>query len=103
MKLLLENLHRHHWSRATIRSLDGCVYRLEMEEGGNSRLVWRDASTVLTTRNLTHMRELLAGIDIDAIVLLHDSAYDEMVGQPPSHDNRLQIPLTRIEPPTSLH
>jgi len=103
MKLLLEHLSEQHWRRATIRSLDGCVYRLEMSDDENSRLVWRDTKNVLTTRNLTQMRELLTGIDIEEVVLLHDSAYDEMVGQPQSSGNQLQIALLLTNASTSLH
>lgn len=99
MKLLLEDLAKQRWHRAIIRSLDGCVYRLEMSNGENNQLVWRDAVSVLTTRNLTQMRELLTGIDIEEIVLLHDSAFDEMVGQPASSGNQLQIALSRTDLP----
>lgn len=103
MKLLLSNLHEHAWRSATIRSLDGCVYRLEMDDGKQTRLVWQDARTVLTTRNLTRMRELLTGAVVEKIVLLHDSAYDEMVGQPPSSGNQMQIALSLTDGSTSPH
>ena len=45
------------------------------------------------------MRERLSALDILELVLVQDSAYDEMIGHPPREGNRLEVPLDPAHQP----
>ena len=45
------------------------------------------------------VRERLSALDILELVLVQDSAYDEMIGHPPREGNRLEVPLDPAHQP----
>ena len=60
-------------------------------------LVVEDSQKPVRTRSLQKMREMLAGLPIASITLRHESAYDEMVGQPLRQcSNALEINMPPI-------
>lgn len=80
--------------KAIIESLDPALYRLLVLVEGEEVLVTEKNGTSLVKRNQNDLRELLAPFAIASLVLRHQSAYDEMIGQPVrSESNRLEIPL----------
>ncbi len=97
MKLLLSDLTgMQPLARVVIRSVDPGLYQLLVCDGGEERLVWADRHRPLCSRNLVQLREQLSALAIDELVLRHESAYDEMVGQPlREHSNRLEVPVGR--------
>lgn len=104
MKLLLGELKSKKISKLIILSLERSLYQSSVVIDGEERTVWESDKKVLRSRNLPELREKFAGLAIDEVVLRHDSAYDEMVGQPLRDTrNRLEVALGDIEATSKQH
>lgn len=94
MKTTLKALRRQSIDRLLIESVDLSLYIAHAEIDGQRMLIADAAGKTLKTRNLLEMKEALAVLQTDRMVLIQRSAYDEMVGRgPASHDNVMEIPL----------
>jgi hypothetical protein len=60
----------------------------------SDQLMWETAKQPLTARSIGALRKRLENLAIDTITLRHDSAYDEMIGQPLRSSNTLDVRLT---------
>jgi len=83
---------------ARIRSIDLCVYRVEFDlhSGEDALLVDGDGKAIIF-RALQQARDALAGLAGVPVELVHQSAYDEMVGQPERDSNRMAFPLAPVK------
>lgn len=96
MKLLYKQLSTIRIEKLIINSLEQALYQAIVVVDDVEHVVWQSDEKTLTTRNLTKMREHFEKLDIAEIVLRHESAYDEMVGQPTKNgNNRLEVPLRK--------
>tara|TARA_R110001599_G_scaffold332038_1_gene547111 strand:- start:27067 stop:27444 length:378 start_codon:yes stop_codon:yes gene_type:complete len=97
VKITLQQLqHSVGLTRVVIHSLDFSIYLAYADFGAEPLLVTEADGKPLRTRNVTEMKQRLAGVPLPALFLRHQSAYDEMVGQPlRTGDNSLEVPLAR--------
>jgi hypothetical protein len=94
MKLLFAELAQlQPIKRAIIVSLDMSIYQLMVTTGRGDKLVWESAAQPLTARSIGALRKRLEHLAIGTITLRHDSAYDEMIGQPLRGANTLNVSL----------
>lgn len=95
MKITLPKLQkRAAKARIAIRSTELSLYIAEAQIGDQSYIICGNDGKPLKTRNLVEMRAQLEAIQPAELVLVHESAYDEMIGQPTrEHSNRLELPL----------
>ena len=105
MKISLSALKaRGRLHKVAIRSTELSLYLAEVELDGELHLVCDDDGVPLRTVNLVNMREQLECLDIEHLVLVQDSAYDEMIGQPNREGtNRLEVPLDNPPQPPWLN
>lgn len=74
------------------------MYYLSVEIGGEEYLVTNKQKRALSARNKLHLQRIADAVSARRIVLRHESAYDEMVGQPLGEQgNRLEVPLGGLE------
>lgn len=91
---LSELKRRGRLAKVAIRSMDLSLYQAEVEIDGLRQLIADGAGKPLRSFNLLDMKRQLATLDIETLVLVQESAYDEMVGQPDRDgSNALEIPL----------
>jgi len=97
VKITLQQLqHSVGLARVVIHSLDFSIYLAYADFGGDPLLVTEADGKPLRTHNITAMKQRLAAVPVPALFLRHQSAYDEMVGQPVrAGDNSLEVPLSR--------
>ncbi len=97
MKITLQQLQNSvGLTRMVVHSLDFSIYLAYAEFADEAFLVTEVDGKLLRTSNLTAMKQRLADIAMPGLFLRHQSAYDEMVGQPPrAGANTLEIPLSR--------
>lgn len=76
-----------------IRSCDPELYIVELEFDNMIYLVTDDGGDTLQYRGQIAAKKPFQSLRIKSAVLAHRSAYDEMVGQPPSN-NDMEIPTT---------
>ncbi len=76
-----------------IRSFDPEMYIIEMEFDNGVYLITDDKGETLQFRGQQAAKKPFETLHITSAVLAHQSAYDEMVGQPPSN-NKMEMPTS---------
>ncbi len=101
MKISIDELHR--WQplgTVIIRSLDLSLYHAVAIIDGREHLVADSAGKPLRYHSIMGFKRRLANLDIEQMLLEQDSAYDEMIGQPPrTAANTLRVPMTPLYDP----
>ncbi len=83
---------------AVIHSLTPSLYQVVLSVDGRDRLLAYDDGRPYRAKNLQNAREMLASMPVAAITMRHESAYDEMVGQPASREsNALELNLKQLD------
>ena len=83
-----------------IISLEGDIYAIYLRQKAQQAVVLNEKGESMTFRSLGAAKKALAPLPFSSALLIHTSAYDEMIGQPMKGDNRLtiNISLTSEEP-----
>lgn len=76
-----------------IHSLDQMLYQVSVMLAGQEYFVVDKQSKLIRSHNILSIQALFDGLNCKSMVLRQQSAYDEMVGQPPKGDNTLEVPL----------
>ncbi|MFT7218676.1 MAG: hypothetical protein ACI8Z1_000287 [Candidatus Azotimanducaceae bacterium] len=77
-----------------VRSFDPSIYLVEVEIDDTCYRVTDKAGEPLKFRGLTAAKRAFAGLPIKDAVLVHESAYDEMVGLPESEGKRMEVRIS---------
>ncbi|GAB3383429.1 DUF6482 family protein [Spongiibacter taiwanensis] len=80
-----------------IHSLEGGLYAASIVMGAHTLRVYELPNTPLCRRKMSEIRSLLAPAQCKNIYLLHDSAYDEMIGSSSAVSSALRIRLSQFE------
>ncbi|MEP5569311.1 MAG: DUF6482 family protein [Halioglobus sp.] len=96
MKISLDALSRlDRPVSAVIHSLEQALYQVTVTINGDSFLLTENSGVILRRHSLQRVRELLRDMPIESLKLRHQSAYDEMIGQPiRTQDNTLEVSLS---------
>ncbi len=78
---------------ATVRSHGYFIYTLEFAHHDTRLLYSLDGKSVHRFENLMNIKEVLGSYPFREAWLVHESAYDEMVGQPAGAGNQLRVPF----------
>ena len=99
MKISLEEFANWHEPLpVVVNSIDNAGYLVMVIIDGKEHLLTGKDNKALRHHSLMGMREALAAMPIARMSLRHQSAYDEMIGQPQRlEDNTLEVPLA-LEP-----
>tara|TARA_R110002110_G_scaffold205066_7_gene417270 strand:- start:426398 stop:426718 length:321 start_codon:yes stop_codon:yes gene_type:complete len=92
-------------ARVIVCSLEQALYQVLVVVAEREQLLKENDGRPFRRHNLNQIREALQGMPVAALLLRHQSAYDEMVGQPVrAQDNTLEVPLSLdIYPDISRH
>ncbi|MBR7887331.1 hypothetical protein J9B83_00145 [Marinomonas sp. A79] len=82
-----------HVDKVKLHSLESNLYQLSIMIGDKEEYITRDNGRFLTSHNKLELQALFKEKTVGAMVLCHQSAYDEMVGQPVGRGNGLEVPL----------
>jgi hypothetical protein len=95
MKIAIHQLHRcQPLHTVIIRSLDLALFHAVAVIDGQEHLIVDDAGKPLRYHSIMGLKERLAPFAIENMRLQQQSAYDEMIGQPPrERPNTLEVPL----------
>jgi hypothetical protein len=86
-----------------IHSLERALYQVTVMQDGEPCLLVDETGRAIRHHNLQRVREMLQTLPVGTITLRHESAYDEMIGQPPrDHSNALEVKLSPIDYPTTV-
>ncbi len=77
-----------------IRAIEGGAYLAFIEVDGEEHLIVDKKGAPLKSFNKIDLQKAFSAFTLGATVLQHESAYDEMIGQPMRQSsNRLEVPL----------
>ena len=80
--------------RATVHSFERSLYQVTVCVDGREHLLLEESGRTFRRRSINAVREALAEVALEELVLRQESAYDEMIGQPVrQQDNALVVPL----------
>jgi len=90
-ELISQNLPR----TLVVHSLDQALYHVTVLIDDREVLLAEDNGKVFRRHSLQEVREILRLLPVERLSLRQQSAYDEMIGQPPrAGDNTLEVPLS---------
>ena len=94
-----------HAADVTIHSLELAVYQVTVTLQGEQHLLVDKKGKPIRRRSLQQVREILQVLPVGNITLRHESAYDEMIGQPARESsNALEIKLSHeLYPEPIIH
>lgn len=82
-----------HFEKVRIHSLESNLYQLSVIVDGEEHFVLDHHGALLKSHNKLELQQLFDDKSVQKMVLCHQSAYDEMVGQPMGGSNTLEVPL----------
>ncbi|BFM51050.1 DUF6482 family protein [Marinomonas sp. THO17] len=86
--------HTQHFDKVKLHSLESNLYQLSVVVDGQEEYVVDGKGRFVTSHNKLDLQSLFKEKQVDSMVLCHQSAYDEMVGQPiGAGGNVLEVPL----------
>lgn len=87
--------HLQPIAKVIIHSIDLSMYQVSILIDGQEHYIADNKGKLLRTFNILDMQKLMKPYAYQEIVLRHESAYDEMIGQAPTTpgNNRLEVPL----------
>ncbi|MFK8050425.1 MAG: DUF6482 family protein [Halioglobus sp.] len=96
---------RQEKCQVIVLSLDQALYQVLVNVDGKETLLKEDGGRPFRCRSLQGVREALVAMPVASLVLRHQSAYDEMIGQPlRERDNTLEVKLSLdLDLPTAVH
>lgn len=79
--------------KVKLHSLESNLYQLSIVIDGQEEYIKTDQGRFLTSHNKLELQALFKDKTVGSMVLCHQSAYDEMVGQPIGKGNAMEVPL----------
>jgi hypothetical protein len=81
----------------TVRSYEMNIYLVELEVGEQKGLVYQDDRPRRFSSS-QHIRDTFDGYQVLAAQMLHESPYDEMIGNPESAQSAGLLPFSMAQP-----
>ncbi len=80
-------------NKLTVHSLEMGLYLAEVDFDGRTGFIVGDDNRPKHFYSVTQVKDQLSQARIKSSVLVHQSAYDEMIGLASKSDNKLEVPL----------
>lgn len=84
--------------RLEVHSFETNIYLVRLQINGQFGYVYSQTDNIQRFYNAQHIRESFADCHITESVMIHDSAYDEMIGNPDKASDRLPLPFSMTQP-----
>ena len=81
-----------------VQSFEMNVYLVKLHIGANSGFVYDKADRPMRFHSSQQIRDLFELCKIDKAVMVHDSPYDEMVGNPNKPEQSMEMPFSMQQP-----
>lgn len=99
MKFLLSAIKpQMHIEHLEVQSFEMNVYLVKLTINGESGFVYDDKDSIVRFHSSQHIRDIFAECVVDHATMVHDSPYDEMIGNPPKTDIPVAIPFSLEQP-----
>jgi len=85
-------------SELQIRSIEGALYTLCVELDGQQFQVMDNKGNVSIHRSAEAAKHFCTGLNVEQTVIVHQSAYDEMIGMPAKDQAALEMKVKVANP-----
>ncbi|GAA0340174.1 hypothetical protein GCM10009092_00860 [Bowmanella denitrificans] len=94
MAITVEQLqHQGKIELVIVHSISWSLYQLSIVVNGQNHWLVDAQGQAVCSHNILDLQRLFEGIQVGQMRLQHQSAYDEMIGQPTRSSNLLDVPL----------
>lgn len=77
-----------------VHSFEMNVYLVNLTIDGHSSMVFDKTDKPMRFHSTGQIRELFAHCDVENAVMVHDTPYDEMIGNPPKATQKMALPFS---------
>lgn len=77
-----------------VHSFEMNVYLVQLNYGNDSGMVYDDSGKPKRFYSSQQIREVFADFDVVKAVMVHDTPYDEMIGNPPKASDKMALPFS---------
>lgn len=81
-----------------VHSFEMNVYLVALNVGTQSGMVYDDKDKPKRFHSTQQIREAFADCVVEKAVMVHDTPYDEMIGNPPKASNNFALPFSMQQP-----
>ena len=81
-----------------VHSFEMNVYLVALNVNSQSGMVYDDTDKPKRFHSAQQIREAFADCSVEKAIMVHDTPYDEMIGNPPKASNKFALPFSMLQP-----
>lgn len=81
-----------------VHSFEMNVYLVQLNIGSNTGMVYDDKDKPMRFFSTQQIREVFEDFIVEKAVMVHDTPYDEMIGNPPKASEKMALPFSMAQP-----
>ena len=81
-----------------VQSFEVNVYLVKLTIADESGFVYDKNDNIMRFHSSQHIRDSFATCVVDKAVMVHDSPYEEMIGNPPKSNEAMAMPFSMTQP-----
>lgn len=99
-KFLFSDYYNHprHIQHLEVQSFELSIYLVKLTVAGETGFVYDKNDNIMRFQSSQHIRDSFAQCQVDDAILVHDSPYEEMIGNPPKSKEGMAMPFSMTQP-----
>lgn len=85
-------------TKLEVQSFEMNVYLVKLHTQNASGFVYDESNRPMRFHNSQQIRDAFELCDVDTAVMVHDSPYDEMIGNPNKAEKSMEMPFSLQQP-----
>jgi hypothetical protein len=81
-----------------VHSFEMNVYLVQLNIDSNTGMVYDDKDKPMRFFSTQQIREVFEDFIVEKAVMVHDTPYDEMIGNPPKASEKMALPFSMAQP-----
>lgn len=87
-----------HIEYLEVQSFELSIYLVKLTVAGETGFVYGKNDNIMRFNSSQHIRDCFAACQVDHAILVHDSPYEEMIGNPPKSSETMAMPFSMTQP-----
>ncbi|MBT4883732.1 MAG: NADH-quinone reductase [Glaciecola sp.] len=87
-----------HIEHLEVQSFELSIYLVKLTVAGETGFVYDKNDNIMRFNSSQHIRDGFAACRVDHAILVHDSPYEEMIGNPPKSAESMAMPFSMTQP-----
>ena len=81
-----------------VHSFEMNVYLVQVNIGAQTGMVYDENDKPKRFFSTQQIRELFEDFTVEKAIMVHDTPYDEMIGNPPKASEKMALPFSMVQP-----